>query len=133
MSIHHTHAIIHTDSGMLIGLGSSERSAWTDARREMRKAGCALDESAHECRVASPGQHWRAEIAGGITVVMEAAPAHRPRRDPSAARVNLIVRVHPDTRKLLAEISSNSKESQGQVIDRLVRAAVPTANSHTDP
>lgn len=48
-------------------------------------------------------------------------PAHRPRRDPGAARVNLVVRVHPDTRLRLAAEAQRTGESQGQVIDRLVQ------------
>lgn len=46
-------------------------------------------------------------------------PPHRPRRDPAAVRVNLVVRVHPMTRVRLADEAARTGESQGQVVDRL--------------
>lgn len=48
-----------------------------------------------------------------------ALPAHRPRRDPSAARVVRSYRLHPGT---IARVDAEAKrtgESAGQVIDRL--------------
>lgn len=51
-----------------------------------------------------------------------ARPAHRPRRDPAAARINLVVRVHPDTRSRIAAEARRTGESQGQVVDRLASA-----------
>lgn len=45
-------------------------------------------------------------------------PAHRPRRDPLAARVTKSYRVHPDTARKIAEESARTGESQGQVVDR---------------
>ena len=56
---------------------------------------------------------------------VEPAAAHRPRRDPSAARVNLVVRVHPDTRARLAAEARRTGESQGQVVDRLAHDLAP--------
>lgn len=50
--------------------------------------------------------------------------AHRPRRDPAAARVNLVVRVHPGTRAAIDAEARRSGESAGQVVDRIARALV---------
>jgi hypothetical protein len=62
------------------------------------------------------------ELARWLAAAMsDARPAHRPRRDPGAARVMLALRVHPDTRARLAAESQRTDESQGQVIDRLVQ------------
>lgn len=46
-------------------------------------------------------------------------PAHRPRRDPAAARIIKAYRVHPDTALAIAGEATRSGESQGQVVDRL--------------
>jgi hypothetical protein len=46
-------------------------------------------------------------------------PVHRPRRDPTAARVVQAYRLHPDT---IARIDAEAKrtgEGAGQVLDRL--------------
>jgi hypothetical protein len=63
----------------------------------------------------------RACPLGARVEVREVRPAHRPRRDPGAARVMLALRVHPETRARLAAESQRTDESQGQVIDRLVQ------------
>lgn len=49
--------------------------------------------------------------------------AHRPRQDPAVARVNLHVRVHPDTRAAIDAEAKRSGESAGQVVDRQRREA----------
>lgn len=51
-----------------------------------------------------------------------ALPAHRPRRDPSAARVVRSYRLHPDTAARIVAEAQRTGESQGQVIDRIVAA-----------
>lgn len=51
----------------------------------------------------------------------EARPAHRPRRDPNAARVVKSYRLHPDTIDRLDVEAKRTGESAGQVIDRLAR------------
>lgn len=51
-------------------------------------------------------------------------PAHRPRRDPAAARVVRAYRVHPDTADRIVAESKRTGESQGQVIDRVVAAQI---------
>jgi len=48
-------------------------------------------------------------------------PAHRPRRDPAAARVVRSYRLHPATITKLDAEAKRSGESAGQVIDRLVQ------------
>ena len=66
------------------------------------------------------------ELARWLCAAMsDDRPAHRPRRDPSAARVNLVVRVHPDTRARLAAEARRTGESQGQVVDRLAHDLAP--------
>lgn len=55
---------------------------------------------------------------------MTPRPAHRPRQDPAAARVNLHVRVHPSTRAAIDAEAKRSGESAGQVVDRIARALV---------
>ncbi len=57
-------------------------------------------------------------LAGRVVV----RPAHRPRRDPSAARVVRSYRLHPDTAARIVAESRRTGESQGQVIDRIVAA-----------
>lgn len=52
-------------------------------------------------------------------------PANRPRRDPDVVRVNLVVRVHPSTRAMVAAEAKRTGESQGQVIDRLAALIGP--------
>jgi hypothetical protein len=47
------------------------------------------------------------------------APAHRPRRDPSAARVVKSYRLHPDTAAKIEAEAKRTGESQGQIVDRL--------------
>lgn len=61
-----------------------------------------------------------AAIASLVEHGVEAAPAHRPRRDPSAARVVRSYRLHPDTIAKIDAEAKRSGESAGQVIDRLV-------------
>lgn len=63
----------------------------------------------------------RACPLGSRVEVREVRPAHRPRRDPSAARVGLACRVHPDTRKRLDYIRAKSGEGIGELIDRLAK------------
>jgi hypothetical protein len=46
-------------------------------------------------------------------------PAHRPRRDPAAARVNLVCRVHPTTRARLDAARAKTGEGLGELIDQL--------------
>jgi hypothetical protein len=46
-------------------------------------------------------------------------PAHRPRKDPCAARVRYSYRLHPDTISKINDEAKRSGESAGQVIDRL--------------
>jgi len=46
-------------------------------------------------------------------------PAHRPRRDPTAARVNQSYRLHPQTIAKLAREGRRTGEGAGVVIDRL--------------
>lgn len=52
------------------------------------------------------------------------AAAHRPRQDPTAARVVKPLRVHPDTARKLDTEAKRAGESVGQVVDRLA-AALP--------
>lgn len=70
-----TYAIVHSTSGMLIGLGATERAAWADAGREAKAAGIELDREEHECREAGAGKAWRSSSTGGITVAEEYDPA----------------------------------------------------------
>jgi len=52
-------------------------------------------------------------------------PAHRPRRDPKAARVIKSYRLHPDTALKIARESKRSGESQGRVVDWLISRLFP--------
>lgn len=47
-------------------------------------------------------------------------PAHRPRRDPNAARVPLGLRVHPDSKKRLIELANKCACSQSEMFDKIV-------------
>lgn len=58
-------------------------------------------------------------LAHGDQSVVIVRPAHRPRRDPSAARVKGSWRVHPRTLELLDAEAKRTGESAGQVLDRL--------------
>jgi hypothetical protein len=49
-------------------------------------------------------------------------PTHRPRRDPAAARVNLVCRVHPDTRARFDAARAKTGEGLGELLDRLAAA-----------
>lgn len=49
-------------------------------------------------------------------------PAHRPRQDPTAARVVKSYRLHPDTALKIEIEARRTGESQGQVIDRLAKS-----------
>ncbi len=53
------------------------------------------------------------------------AVAHRPRRDPSVARVTRSYSVHPDTVARIAAEAERSGESAGQVVDRLTAGPKP--------
>lgn len=94
--------------------GSEEATAATLAvlRREEATAGVDFSGMTLEWQGADGRRHEQ----------VLSRPAHRPRRDPGAARVNLVVRVHPDTRLRLAAEAQRTGESQGQVIDRLVQS-----------
>jgi len=46
-------------------------------------------------------------------------PAHRPRRDPKAARVVRSYRLHPDTIRAIDAEAKRTDEGAGQVVDRL--------------
>jgi hypothetical protein len=49
-------------------------------------------------------------------------PAHRPRRDPAAARVNLVCRVHPDTRARFDAFRQLTGQGLGELLDTLANA-----------
>lgn len=66
-----TYAIVHVESGMLLGLGATANEAWADAGREAKAAGISLDRGAHECREAAAGMAWRGTSTGGLTVAEE--------------------------------------------------------------
>lgn len=52
-------------------------------------------------------------------------PAHRPRRDPTATRVNLVCRVHPSTRQRLDSERARTGEGLGELLDRLAANLTP--------
>ena len=72
------------------------------------------------------GQQYRVRAARGeqlregVVINSYQAP-HRPRLDPTAARVVKSYRVHPDTAAVVESESKRTGESQGQVVDRLAR------------
>ncbi len=87
----------------------------------------------------SDGEIWNGQITRvraargeqareGVVIDSYQAP-HRPRRDPSAARVKWSIRVHPDTIRRIAEEATRTGDSSGVVVDRL--AAAIRANPHT--
>lgn len=75
---------------------------------------------------ARPGADVLALVAGtwqpGRAHLTQPRPRHRPRQDPSAARVMYAVRVHPSTRAAILAEAERTGESQGQVVDRLVQS-----------
>ena len=60
-------------------------------------------------------------------------PAHRPRRDPGAARVPLAVRVHPDTRAKIEALARAMGVSQGQIVDEVIAGTPQPATQYTVP
>ena len=72
---------------------------------------------------ARPGADLLALVDGiwhpGRAHLTQPRPAHRPRRDPGAARVVKSYRVRPDTAEKIEAESKKTGESQGQIIDRL--------------
>jgi hypothetical protein len=60
------------------------------------------------------------DLAAWMAEQSDAAPraAHRPRKDPTAARAIKSFRLHPDTIAAIIEASQEYGESQGEVIDR---------------
>lgn len=101
--------VLHRLTGSRLTDGTPESAGVISRHRTEAGAQRAAD----DYRLACP--------LGANVEVREVRPAHRPRRDPTAARVMLALRVHPDTRSRLACEAQRSGESQGQVIDRLVR------------
>lgn len=127
----YSHPII--DSARIYGAGPTDRDGDGDLSPtvvvEIDHVGCYGDlprptrariERAIERRLGLVG--WSCD-GGEATETGEVwtyrRPAHRPRRDPSAARVNLTCRVHPDTRRRLDEARAKSGEGLGELIDRL--------------
>jgi hypothetical protein len=70
-----------------------------------------------EVVVVEPGDTLRSRSNDSDVEISR--PAHRPRRDPTAARVVRSYRLHPDTIARIDAESKRSGESAGQVIDRL--------------
>lgn len=52
-------------------------------------------------------------------------PAHRPRRDPAAARTTKTLRCHPDTWARIEAEARRTKDGCGQVVDRLAASLPP--------
>jgi hypothetical protein len=46
-------------------------------------------------------------------------PAHRPRQDPAASRINLRVRIHPETHLAIDASAKRTGKSAGQTIDQM--------------
>lgn len=61
------------------------------------------------------------ELASWLRDAMGTRPAHRPRLDPSAARVSRGFRCRPETFAKIDAEAKRSGESAGQVIDRLAQ------------
>ncbi len=72
-----------------------------------------------EAIAAAERMEWTTAIAKAVEAGLIAAVAHRPRRDPSVARVTRSYSVHPDTVARIAAEAKRSGESAGQVVDRL--------------
>jgi hypothetical protein len=64
-------------------------------------------------------------LAAWLREAMGPRPAHRPRRDPAAARVTICARVAAETQRRLAEHRRQTGEGLGTLIDRLVAAMPP--------
>lgn len=76
--------------------------------REIARHLCLADWTLETRDATATGERWTYR-----------RPAHRPRRDPAAARVVRSYRLHPDT---IARIDAEAKrtgESAGQFVDRL--------------
>lgn len=99
----------HTASEVAVAaLWNGQRYAVRAARGREKARGAIID--------VQPGDVLHS--ASSDDPVTVSRPAHRPRRDPVAARVNLVVRVHPHTRLRLAAEAQRTGESQGQIVDR---------------
>lgn len=98
-----------------------------------RRAPHCGEESSHLLRRSQPGAAkllrvlYHVPAGADLDTALIAAqalprPAHRPRRDPAAARVAKGYRLHPTTADRIAAESRRTGESQGQVIDRIISA-----------
>jgi hypothetical protein len=104
---------------------------WTPDGKSHRRVALFTSKRAAEIAVADGelynGQQYRIRAARGEQlregVVIDSYQApHRPRRDPTAARVVKPIRVHPDTARRLDAEAKRSGISTGQVVDRLAES-----------
>jgi len=103
---------------------------WTPDGKSHRRVALFTSARAAEMAVADGelwnGQTYRVRAARGEQlregVVIDSYQApHRPRRDPTAARVSRGMRCHPDTWQRIDAEAKRTGESAGQVIDRLAQ------------
>jgi len=75
------------------------------------------------------------DLAAWLREQLAPAPApraaHRPRKDPAAARVTASYRIHPQTRQAIIAEAAETGESQGEVLDRWAAAARPARPART--